>query len=130
MDYRVSGPADSADRPVAPATWRVGSRTMTERTNERNNEKLRKRAILERGQYSTIAAMEKETGVNRGTIFRVIYEKGNSPGLRRLWGIPKHPRRVRLTINCTEEYLARFDYLRGEMTRNEFLAMLLDKAVF
>jgi len=51
---------------------------------------------------------------------------GNSPTLRRLWGIPKHPPRSRLIMNCPDELKERFDTLRTEMSRAEFLDALLD----
>ena len=77
--------------------------------------------------YGSYRNLEIATGVNRGTLHRIVYENGNSARLRRLWDIPVGPRRVRLTINCEEETIKRFDYLRGEMTRKEFLVMLLNK---
>lgn len=95
----------------------------------RNNADLRARAILERDDYCTIADMERATGENRGTIYRVIYENGNSRRLRRLWDIPLHPKRTRICIDCTDEMVEEYDAQRGEMTRKEYFAMLLEKDV-
>jgi hypothetical protein len=47
----------------------------------------------------------------------------NSPTLRRLWNVPKHPPRKRLII-ATDPL--RYDTLRGDMSRAEFLDALLD----
>ena len=85
---------------------------------------LQQRAAYEVEQHG-IGGLSKTTGENPGTIYRVLHG-GNSPTLRRLWNVRKHPRRVRLTIDCTPEMIRRFDSQCGDMTRQDYLTWLLD----
>ena len=87
---------------------------------------LEERAILEIQEHGSINALSKSIGVNPGVIYRVMHG-GNSPTLRRLWGIPKNPPVPRLIINgCPPSLKARYEDARGEMTRTDFLEGLLD----
>ena len=42
--------------------------------------------------------------------------------------MPMHERRPRLNIDCPPESIARFDAQRGEMTRGDWLDVLMDLA--
>lgn len=89
------------------------------------NGELRKRAILEEDEHGGIRPAARYWNITHGMIATAI-NGGNSPTLRRLWGIPKHPPRHRLTIDCPPELKARFDQLRGEQSRADFMLDLLD----
>ena len=90
------------------------------------NGELKLRAIYERDKHGGIRAAAREWNVTHGMIARVI-NGGNSPTLRRLWGIPKNPPVPRLIINgCPPALKARYETARGEMSRTEYLGHLLD----
>ena len=91
------------------------------------NGELAMRAEFEIEQHGGIYGLSKATGVNPGVIWRVK-NGGNSPTLRRLWKVPKHPPRPRLIINCPYETISRFHRARGDMTTGEYLEVLLDAA--
>ena len=57
--------------------------------------------------------------------YNVIFMGMDSPTLRRKFGIPKEPPRVRLRIDCTPELRAEFHQRRGDMTGGEYLTELL-----
>jgi hypothetical protein len=66
-------------------------------------------------------------GINPGVIYRVLHG-GNSPTLRRLWHIPKHPPRPRLIINsCPPELKEAYDAICAaeDVTRAELLAWMV-----
>ena len=89
------------------------------------NCELAQRAKYEAKRHKGIYGLSKAIGVNPGVIYRVM-NGGNSPTLRRIWKIPKHPPRHRLIISCAPEAIARFDNQRGELTRAEWLERVLD----
>ena len=63
--------------------------------------------------------------MNPGLIVHVL--KGNeSPTLRKILGVRKHPQRTRLTIDTDAATVKRFDRLRQDLTRRDFLILLLD----
>ena len=64
-------------------------------------------------------------GVNPGIVYNVL-QGGDSPTLRRIWKIPKHPKRPRLIVRCTQETIERYDAQRGDMSRREWLERLID----
>lgn len=72
----------------------------------------------------TMLSVADRLGANPGVVWRV-YHGGDSPQLRRKLGIRKG-NRVRLAIDTDRATIARFDDLRGEMTRGDFLVALLD----
>lgn len=90
------------------------------------NGDLKRRAKLEIELHGGIGPLSRAIGVNPGVIYRVK-QGGNSPTLRRLWGIRKG-NRVRLSIDCDRATIARFDAMRGEMTRADYLLALLNLA--
>ena len=90
------------------------------------NEKLRTQAILEVKANNGIRATARAWGVTHGMIARAL-RGGNSPTLRRLWNIPKHPPMPRLIINsCPPALKQRFEQQRGDMSRVDYLTRLLD----
>ena len=89
------------------------------------NKELAQRANFEIERHGSINAVSMATGVNPGVIWRVK-NGGNSPTLRRLWKVTKHPPRSRLVIDCPPALRARFDAARGDSTRREYLEQLLD----
>ena len=93
-----------------------------------NNGNLVERAEIEIRKHGNINRLSKAIGVNPGVIYRAK-KGGNSPTLRRLWGVPKHPPVPRLIINgCPPELKARFEAMCNEldMTRLEMLVELMD----
>ena len=88
---------------------------------------LAERTNLEVLAAGGIYALSKDIGVNPGVIHRAQHG-GNSPTLRRLWKIPKHPSRSRLIIDTTPAQIARFDLQRGNLPRRAYLDELLDGA--
>jgi hypothetical protein len=91
------------------------------------NGELLKRTKLEIAKHGNLNRLSIAIGVNPGVIYRVL-RGGNSPTLRRLWGIPKHPPRPRLIVEIDP---ARFDNQRAAhgMSRAEYVVylMALDK---
>ena len=77
------------------------------------NGELAQKAKLEADRHGGIYALSKAIEVNPGVIHRVI-NGGNSPTLRRLWKIPKHPPRHRLIIDCEPELRTAFDAMRRD----------------
>ena len=71
---------------------------------------LAERTNLEILAAGGIYALSKDINVNPGVIHRAQHG-GNSPTLRRLWKVPKHPQRSRIIINCSPELVARFRVL-------------------
>ena len=88
------------------------------------NGELLRRTKLEIAKHGNLNRLSIAIGVNPGVIYRVL-RGGNSPTLRRLWGIPKHKRRPRLNIEIDP---ARFDAQRAEhgMSRAEYVVYLMD----
>lgn len=92
------------------------------------NDELKLRTKLEVDRAGSLIALARETGEYPGTIHRVLYYGGNSPTLRRIWKIPKHERRARISIDCPPDAIARYDAQRGDLSRREWLTVLLDLA--
>ena len=90
------------------------------------NDELLQRTKLEVKRAGSVMAVARATGEHPGTVHRVLYYGGNSPTLRRIWKIPKHTRRTRLTVSCTQETIERYDAQRGDMSRREWLERLID----
>ena len=87
---------------------------------------LRERLRAEIEQHGTMWGVAREWGINPGTLWR-IQKGGDSPQVRRKWGINKCDR-TRLTIEATLEMIEQFDALcqaRG-MTRQQLLVSLLE----
>ena len=92
---------------------------------DENITNLAERTNLEVLAAGGIYALSKDIRVNPGVIYRAQHG-GNSPTLRRLWKVPKHPPRPRLIINCSPATIARFHRARGDMTTGQFIETLLD----
>jgi len=87
------------------------------------NGELLRRTKLEIAEHGNLNRLSIAIGVNPGVIYRVL-RGGNSPTLRRLWGIPKHPPLPRLIINnCPLELKTIYDEMCTEygLTRPELL---------
>ena len=87
------------------------------------NGELRRRAILESEIHGGDRAAARHWGITHGPISRARHG-GNSPTLRRLWKIPKHPPLDRLIINnCPPELKAIYDEMCSEygLSRAELL---------
>jgi len=91
------------------------------------NGELAERTKYEIKQHGSIYGLSQATGVNPGVIYRVK-EGGESPTLRRLWKVPKHPKRTRLMVSCSQKTIDRYDSQRGKQSRREYLNELLDMA--
>ena len=89
------------------------------------NGELRRRAILESEIHGGDRAAARHWGITHGPISRARHG-GNSPTLRRLWKIPKHEKRGRLTIqDPTGELTAAMDSQRGSQSREDYQRHLL-----
>lgn len=77
--------------------------------------------------YDGIRPCARKLGVNPGMVANVL-NGGDSPTLRRLLQVRKHPRRTRLVIDTDAATVTRYDYQRGNLTRREYLEELLDLA--
>ena len=88
------------------------------------NGELRRRANTEIEKHGGIRGAARHEGVTHGMVARVRHG-GNSPTLRRKWGIPKHPPRTRLNIKATVATIAAFDEQRGPQSRADYLLYLL-----
>ena len=64
---------------------------------------------------------------NPGIVANVL-DGGDSPTLRRLLQVRKHPQRSRLVVDCDKATVTRFDCQRGNLSRREYLDELMDLA--
>lgn len=87
-------------------------------------EELRKRLRSDFTRYGTISATAQALRVSPALIWKVLYENVDSPTLRRRYGITK-TNRCRLCIEADKELIARYDELRGEISRRDFLKDIL-----
>lgn len=90
---------------------------------------LQERAIIERDLHGGVRAAARYWGITHGPISKAI--KGeNSPALRKLWGIPKQPYRIKICIDCDGEELRQdFNSMVTEYefpNRAEFLRDMMD----
>jgi len=90
------------------------------------NGELRRRAETEIKKHGNLNKLSVAIGENPGVIWRVL-KGGNSPTLRRLWKVPKHPPRSRLIIETDAETIARFDSICAAegVTRRDLLAWVV-----
>ena len=93
----------------------------------KNTNDLRAWLKNEKDNYGNTYQLACALGVPHGAVYRVL-DGGDSPRLRRALKMPMHERRPRLNIDCPPESIARFDAQRGEMTRGDWLDVLMDLA--
>jgi len=84
---------------------------------------LRERLETEIAQHGSPWGVSQYWDINPGTLSR-IEKGGDSPQVRRKWGIPKG-NRCRLGLDVTPELRAEFHERRGDMSGGEYLAELL-----
>lgn len=82
--------------------------------------------LIEKHNYN---GTYKLTGINPGILHRIMNGGSSKTAEKKLkeTGYLHVKRRVRLCVDTTDEVIKRFDKLRGDMSRAEYLEWLLPK---
>ena len=78
-------------------------------------------------QLGGVCKVASAYGVNSGNVTHARNGE-ESRIMRRVWKLPKRKPRPRLIVSCSEEMKQRYDTMRGELSRGEYLTELLDLA--